>query len=82
MFRVALAFEPLAPTAIHLVLSRELGRWKDENIITDYKIHTKRFHRFHYLIVLDFELTAIEVHYVLNHWLPRQLEIMRRWYNG
>lgn len=81
-FRVALAFEPLAPTAISLFLSRPLNRWKDEKLITDFKIHTKRIHRFHYRIFLDFELTAIEVHYILNHWLPQQLEVIRRWFNG
>lgn len=82
MFRAALAFEPLAPTAISLFLSRELGRWKDEKLITDYKIHAKRIHRFHYRINLDLDLTAIEVHYILNHWLPQQLEVIRRWFNG
>ena len=82
VFRVALAFEPLAPTAINLFLSRELGRWKDEKLITEYKVHTKRIHRFHYRIILDLALTAIEVHYILNHWLPRQTEAIRRWFNG
>jgi len=82
MFRVALAFEPLAPTAINLFMSRSLNRWKEEKIITDYKVHTKRIHRIHYRVNLDLVLTAIEVHYIINHRLPQQLEVIRRWFNG
>jgi hypothetical protein len=83
IFRVAYAFEPLAPTAITLYLSRTFDNWKTKRVITDYTINTKRIHRFHYLVFMDFTLTGVEVHYVLNHWLPNQVQqLTRRWNLG
>jgi hypothetical protein len=78
IYRTALAFEPLAPTAINLYLTRTFNNWKSEKIITAYTVHTKRIHRFHYRIFMDFTLTSVEVHYILNHWLPRQVKQLTR----
>ena len=80
-FRLALIFEPLAPTAISYYLSRKLDNYKQQGLIADYKVKTKRIHRFHYRIWLDLEVTAAQAHYALAHLLPRQGKFLRRWFN-
>jgi hypothetical protein len=80
-FNLALIFEPLAPTAINYYLSRTLGDVKQQGYISDYKVKTKRIHKFHYRIWLDLDLTATQTHYVLGHLLPRRISFLRRWFN-
>jgi hypothetical protein len=84
VFRVTLAFERLAPTAINLYLTRELNVWKEQKLIKDFEVHTKRIHRLHYRVLLDLDMTAMEVQQMLNRLLPEQLgriEVLRRWFD-
>lgn len=80
-FNLGLAFEPLAPTAITFYVSRELGKLKAQGYVADYRVKTKRIHRFHYRIFLDVDVTSAQVHYVLGHLLPRRIKFLRRWLN-
>jgi len=80
-FNLALAFEPLAPSAINYYLSRTLKEIKQQGYILNYKVKTKRIHKFHYRIWLDLDLTATQTHYVLGHLLPRRIKFLRRWFN-
>ena len=80
-FNLALAFEPLAPTAISYYVSRTLRDVKQQGYISDYKVKTKRIHKFHYRIWLDLDLTETQTHYVLGHLLPRRIKFLRRWFN-
>jgi hypothetical protein len=82
LFRVALAFEPLAPRAISFVLSRELNGWKQEGLIDDYKIHSKRLGKFHYKIEVDFEVSRNQVHHFFTNVLPSQSKTYGRWINA
>ena len=78
---LALIFEPLAPSAITYYVSRTLKDIKQQGLISDYKVKTKRIHKFHYRIWLDLDLTASEAHYVLGHLLPRRIKFLRRWFD-
>ncbi|MGZ4850368.1 MAG: hypothetical protein ACXV2C_03200 [Candidatus Bathyarchaeia archaeon] len=80
-FRLALIFEPLAPTAITYYVSRSLGDWKQKGLIGDYAVKTQRLHKFQYRILVDVDLTPFQVHYVLAHLLPKRISFLRRWFN-
>lgn len=80
-FNLALIFEPLAPRAITYYVSRSLGEWKQQGLIHDYKVKTKRLHKLHYRIWVDADLTASQTHYVLGHLFPRRIKFLRRWFN-
>ncbi|HLN45995.1 MAG TPA: hypothetical protein VK209_09850 [Candidatus Sulfotelmatobacter sp.] len=79
LFNLALAFEPLAPRAITFYLSRQLGNLEHKGYIEDYKVKTKRIHRFHYTVFLDMDVTPAQTHYALAHMLPRRIKFLRRW---
>ena len=80
-FRLALIFEPLAPTAITYYISRSFGDWKKQGLVNDYKVKTKRMHKFQYRIWIDVDLTANQVHYMVAHLLPKRINFLRRWVN-
>ncbi|MGE5637112.1 MAG: hypothetical protein ACM3WQ_00255 [Chloroflexota bacterium] len=74
-----MAFEPLAPRAITYYVSRQLGNLEHQGYIEDYKVKTKRIHRFHYTVFLDMDVTPAQTHYALAHMLPRRIKFLRRW---
>jgi hypothetical protein len=76
-----LAFEPLAPRAITFYVSRQLGNLEQQGYIEDYKVKTKRIHRFHYRIFLDLDVTSAQTHYMIAHMLPKRIKFLRRWLN-
>ena len=80
-FRLALIFEPLAPRAITYYVSQSFGDWRQQGLVNDYKVKTKRLHKFHYRIWVDVDLTASQTHYMLGHLLPRRINFLRRWFN-
>ncbi len=80
-FRLALFFEPLAPTAISYYVSRSLREWKQQGLINDYRVKTRRLHKLHYRVWVDADLTVSQTHYLLGHLLPRRTEFLRRWFN-
>lgn len=81
LLRVALAFEPLAPTAITVLMNQQLHRYKEGHIIGDYKAHTKRLGRYHYRIEIDLDLTDRQAYHLLGNLFPKQLGRFGRWFH-
>ena len=81
LMRVAFVFEPLAPTAITVLMNRELHRFKEAGAIGSYKAHTKRLGKYHYRITMDLELTGMQAVHLLGNLFPKQLSRFRRWFH-
>jgi hypothetical protein len=81
LLRVAFAFEPLAPTAITVLMNQQLHRFKEGGAIGDYKTHTKRLGKYHYRIELDLEVTGMQTIHLLGNLFPNQLSRFRRWFH-
>lgn len=81
-YRLALIFEPLAPTAISSIISQTLNDYKQQGLLSDYKVKTKRIHKFHYRIWLDLDMTSMQTQHMLGQMLPVRTKILRRWFNG
>jgi hypothetical protein len=81
LLRVAFVFEPLAPTAITVLINQQLHRFKEAGVIGNYKTKTKRLGKFHYLIVLDLDLTGMQAVHLLANLFPKQLSQFRRWFH-
>ena len=81
MLRVALAFEPLAPTAITFLLSRSLRDLQSQGLISDFKAHTRRLGKFHYKMEVELEVNEKQVHYIFSHLLPNRFTVLRRWFD-
>ena len=79
--KVAFVFEPLAPTAITVVVNQQLHRFKESGAIGNYKTKTKRLGKFHYRIQVDLDLTGKQVTHLLNNLFPKQLSRFRRWFH-
>jgi hypothetical protein len=76
LLRVVFVFEPLAPTAITILMNQQLHKFKDAGRIGNYKTKTKRLGKFHYRIEIDLDLTGI-----LANLFPKQLSRFRRWFH-
>lgn len=81
LMRVAFVFEPLAPTAITVLMNRELHRFKEAGEIGNYKAHTKRLGKYHYRITMDLDLTGMQAVHLLGNLFPKQLSRFRRWFH-
>jgi hypothetical protein len=81
LMRVVFVFEPLAPTAITLLMNRELRRFKDGGIVGNYKTHTKRLGKYHYRIEINLDLTGIQAVHLLGNLFPKQISRFRRWFH-
>jgi hypothetical protein len=81
LLRVAFAFEPLAPTAITVLMNQQLHRFKEGGVIGDYKAHTKRLGKFHYRIDLVLDVTGVQAVHLLANLFPNQLSFFRRWFH-
>jgi hypothetical protein len=81
LLRVAFAFEPLAPTAITVLMNQQLHRFKESGAIGNYKTKTKRLGKYHYRIELDLEVTGMQAIHLLTNLFPRQLNRFRRWFH-
>jgi hypothetical protein len=73
--------EPLAPTAITLLINQQLHRFKNAGAIGKYKAHTKRLGKFHYRIEIDLDLTGIQTVHLLANLFPEQFNRFRRWFH-
>ena len=82
LLRVAFVFEPLAPTAITLLINQQLHRFKEAGAIGNYKTHTKRLGKYHYRIEIDLDLTSMQAVHLLGNLFPKQLSRFRRWFHG
>jgi hypothetical protein len=81
LLRVAFAFEPLAPTAITVIMNQQLHRYKEGGIVSNYKTHTKRLGKYHYRIEIDLDLTGMQAVHLLGNLFPKQLSRFRRWFH-
>jgi hypothetical protein len=81
LMRVAFVFEPLAPTAITVLMNQQLRRFKEAGAIGKYKTHTKRLGKYHYRIVMDLDLTGMQAVHLLGNLFPKQLSRFRRWFH-
>jgi hypothetical protein len=81
LFRIAFAFEPLAPTAISYFLARTLREWKQQGLINDYTTHTKRLGKFHYKVTVDIDVNEKQIHHFFAHVLPKRSKMLGRWLN-
>jgi hypothetical protein len=81
LLKVAFAFEPLAPTAITVLINQQLHRYKEGGVISNYKAHTKRLGKFHYRIDLVLDVTGMQAVHLLANLFPNQLRTFRRWFH-
>jgi hypothetical protein len=81
LMRVAFVFEPLAPTAITVLINQQLHRFKEVGAIGDYKTRTKRLGKYHYRIVMNLDLTGRQAVHLLGNLFPKQLSRFRRWFH-
>ena len=81
LLRVVFVFEPLAPTAITVLMNRQLHGFKERGAIGDYKTRTKRLGKLHYRIEVDMDLTGMQAVHLLSNLFPRQLSRFRRWFH-
>jgi hypothetical protein len=81
LLRVVFVFEPLAPTAITILMNQQLHRFKEAGAIGNYKTKTKRLGKFHYRIEIDLDLTGMQAIHLLANLFPKQLSRFRRWFH-
>ena len=81
LLRVAFVFEPLAPTAITVLMNQQLHKFKEAGAIGNYKTKTKRLGKFHYRIEIDLDLTGMQAIHLLANLFPTQLSRFRRWFH-
>jgi hypothetical protein len=81
LFRVVFVFEPLAPTAITVLMNRQLHGFKERGAIGDYKTRTKRLGKYHYRIEINLDLTGMQAVHLLSNLFPRQFNRFRRWFH-
>ena len=81
LMRVAFVFEPLAPTAITVLINQQLHRFKEAGAIGNYKTRTKRLGKYHYRIVMNLDLTGMQAAHLLGNLFPKQLSRFRRWFH-
>jgi hypothetical protein len=81
LLRVAFTFEPLAPTAITVLMNQQLHKYKNTGAIGDYKTKTKRLGKFHYRIEVDLDVTGMQALHILANLFPNQINRFRRWFH-
>ena len=81
LLRVVFVFEPLAPTAITILMNQQLHRFKEAGSIRNYKTKTKRLGKYHYRIEVNLDLTGMQAIHLLGNLFPKQLSGFRRWFH-
>jgi hypothetical protein len=81
LFRVTFVFEPLAPTAIMVLMNQQLNRYRAAGLIGNYKTRSKRLGKYHYRIEIDLDLTGMQAVHLLANLFPNQLSWFRRWFH-
>jgi len=81
LLRVVFVFEPLATTAITILMNQQLHRFKGAGAIGNYKTKTKRLGKYHYRIEVDLDLTGMQAVHLLVNLFPKQLSPLRRWFH-
>jgi len=78
LVRVAFVFEPVTPRLVSYYIGRTMKKWKQRNLILDYKTRTKRLGKFHYKTQIDVNLNSEQTAYILDKW-TNKLKNARRW---
>ncbi len=81
LLRVAFRFEPLAPTAITVLMNQQLHRFRERGAIGAYKTKTKRLGKFHYRIEINLDVNGLQAIHLLGNLFPSQLRRFRRWFH-
>jgi hypothetical protein len=81
LLKAVFVFEPLAPTAITILVNRQMAKFKNNGVIGKYKTATKRLGRFHYRIRIELDLTGFQAVHLLSNIFPNQLNGIRRWFH-
>ena len=81
LLRVVFVFEPLAPTAITVLMNRQLHGFKERGAIGDYKTRTKRLGKYHYRTEVNLDLTGMQAVHLLVNLSPSQFDRFRRWFH-
>jgi hypothetical protein len=81
LLRAVFIFEPLAPTAITLLINRQMAKFRNGGVIGKYKTVTKRLGRFHYRIQIELDLTGLQAVHLFSNIFPNQLNGVRRWFH-
>ena len=81
LLRVVFVFEPLAPTAITVLMNQQLHRFKEAGAVNSYKTKAKRLGKFHYRIEVDLDVTGMQAVHLLSNLFPRQFNRFRRWFH-
>jgi len=81
LLRVVFVFEPMAPTAITVLVNQQLHRFKAACAIEDYKTKTKRLGKCHYRAEIDLDLTDMQAIHLFGNLFPKQLSRFRRWFH-
>ena len=68
--RAVFIFEPLAPRFISYYLGQKLEEWKEQGVISEFEVKTKRLGKFHYKIILDLDVTSEQARQLLDDLLP------------
>ena len=79
--RGAFVFEPAAPRLISYYVVQTLKKWKQQNLLLDYKTRTRRLGKFHYKMQIDVDLNSNQTAYILDKW-TNKLKKARRWFNA
>lgn len=66
LIRLFSVVEPLTPRAVSYYIGRYLRNWKNNNLIFDYRIRTRRLGKFHYKIIVDLDLTPKQAGAILS----------------
>jgi len=81
LLRVVFVFEPLAPTAITVLMNRQLHGFKERGAIGGYKTKAKRLGKYHYRIEINLDLTGMQAIHLLGNLFPSQFNRFRRWFH-
>jgi len=81
LLRVVFVFEPLAPTAITVLMNQQLHKYKEAGAIGNYKTKTKRLGKFHYRIEINLDVTGMQAIHLLANLFPKRLSQFRRWFH-
>jgi len=81
LLRIVFVFEPLAPTAITVLVNQQLHRFKEAGSIRNYKTKTKRLGKYHYRIEINLDLTGMQAIHLLGNLFPSQFNRFRRWFH-
>ena len=81
LLRVLFVFEPLAPTAITVLMNQQLHRFKEAGAIGNYKTKSKRLGKYHYRVEINLDVTGMQTVHLLSNMFPSRLSRLRRWFH-